>query len=145
MKKTVLLIAGCTALVLGVVGIVLPLVPTTPFLLIAASCFLRSSRKAYVWLTTQKYLGKYIYCYRHFRAVSLRTKVFTIIILWAVIGTTLLVTSQRVWLVLLLLAVASGVSLHILRLKSLTEEMSAAYADYLADSAATHFFINTDG
>ncbi len=135
MKRTLLLIAGYTALLLGVVGIVLPLLPTTPFLLIAASCFLKSSRKVYVWLTTHKYLGRYIYCYKHFRAVSIRTKVFTVIILWAVIISTMVLTANSIWLVLLLSAVALGVSLHILRLQSLTKEMASAYAAYLAESA----------
>ncbi len=69
-KKVFLIMAGCIALGLGVIGIMLPLLPTTPLLLLAAGCFIKSSTRLYKWLIHHKTLGPYVYNYLELRAIS---------------------------------------------------------------------------
>lgn len=122
LKKCLLLAAGFASLAIGIVGIILPLLPTTPFLLLSAGCFLRSSERFYTWITGHRLFGAYIKNYLKYRAVSVRSKVFSLIMLWAVI----LISEfhfTALWLRLLLAAVAVGVSIHILTMRTLTNEM----------------------
>lgn len=113
--KTLFVLLGALALALGVVGIFVPLLPTTPFLLLAAALWVRSSPRLYAWLTAHRRLGPYIRQFRENRAIPLRAKVFSVTLLW----TTLLYCIVAVvdgwwWAQLLLLAVAVGVTWHIL-------------------------------
>ncbi len=101
----------------------MPLLPTTPFLLLSASLFMKSSPRLYRWLTGHRLFGTHILCYRKYRAISLRSKVFTFVLLWGVIGSTVLFVISSLWLRLLLLAIAVGVSVHVGSLKNLTEQM----------------------
>ena len=123
MKKFLLITAGVSSLSLGVVGVFLPLLPTTPFLLLSAACFLRSSRSLYLWITGHRVFGRYISAYLRFRAVSLRAKVSALVLLWVSILSTTIFFVSVVWLDLLLITIATAVSFHILRLRTLTAEM----------------------
>ena len=89
-KKIILVTAGNVFLTIGIVGVFIPLLPTTPFLLLAAACFLRSSDHLYKWLTHHKLFGLYIRSYLKFRAISIKVKVFSIMLLWIVIGSTVI-------------------------------------------------------
>ena len=114
---------GLIAVGLGMIGIFVPLLPTTPFLLLAAACFIRSSERLYHWLIHHQWFGTYIRNYREHRAITQRAKITTLVLLWSVIGYTSfgIVTS---WVLRGLLGiVAVGVTLHILHLKTLTQEM----------------------
>lgn len=122
-KKVFLIITGFVALILGILGIFLPLLPTTPLLLLAAACFFRSSDKLYHWITHHRVFGKYILCYQKYRAISLQSKIFTIVLLWSTISITILFFIEMFWLKLLLLVIAIGVTIHVLRLKTLTKEI----------------------
>jgi uncharacterized membrane protein YbaN (DUF454 family) len=121
------LLAACGVLSVGLatVGIVLPLLPTTPFLLLAAACFLRSSDRLHRWLIHHRWLGPYIRNYRLYRALTLRSKVTTVVMLWATIMVTMMVLDSSLLLRLLLLVVGSGVTIHVLRYRTLTPEMRA--------------------
>jgi uncharacterized membrane protein YbaN (DUF454 family) len=110
---------------LGVVGVFVPILPTTPFLLLAAAAFVRSSPRLYHWLIHHKWFGNYIRYYREYRAIALRAKVVTLALLWAVIGYTAIGVVQDWWLRALLASIAVGVSAHVLSLKTLTREMIA--------------------
>lgn len=118
MKRALLLTAGMSSLALGVVGIVVPVLPTTPFLLLAAACFLRSSRRLHDWLVSHRVLGAFIADYLQHRAVPRRTKIVAVAVLWAGIGLSAYVV-QNVWVRLALLAVAVGVTVHLATLKNL--------------------------
>ncbi len=122
-KRAFLITAGVVSLVLGLVGIVVPLLPTTPFLLLAATCFLRSSPKLYRWLTTHPVFGSYILGYQRFKAVSIKAKVSALALLWTCILYSVLVVVSVLWVKVILLFIAAGVSVHILTLKNLTKEM----------------------
>src|SRR3970040_1641060 len=76
---------GLVAVALGVVGIFLPILPTTPFLLLAAFLFARSSEHFYRWLHTNRWFGAYLTNYREGRGLPLREKVLTLCALWLAI------------------------------------------------------------
>ncbi|EMR74903.1 hypothetical protein MBGDF03_00701 [Thermoplasmatales archaeon SCGC AB-540-F20] len=80
--KWILITAGTVFVGLGIIGIILPILPTTPFLLLAAACYARSSKRFYDWLINNKWIGAYIKNYREGKGVPLKIKVFTISLLW---------------------------------------------------------------
>jgi len=122
--RTILLsFCGLLAVTLGVVGIVVPLLPTTPFLLLAAACFLRSSDRLYRWLTNHRWFGPYIRNYREHRALPLRTKVFTLVLLWAALGYAMIAVTEALLLRIVLGIIGIGVTVHILRFRTLTAGM----------------------
>lgn len=118
--KTLLAILGCIALALGIVGIFVPLLPTTPFLLLAAALWVRSSPRLYAWLLAHRLLGFYIRSFRENRAIPLRAKVVSIALMW---GTMLYcvfgLLGGWLWVQLALLAVAAAVTWHILSFATL--------------------------
>ncbi|MBN1583376.1 MAG: YbaN family protein [Anaerolineae bacterium] len=122
-RKWLLIVAGIVALGLGVTGVFIPLLPTTPFLLLAAACFFRSSGRLYAWLIHHKWFGAYIRHYREYKAVTLRAKIVTLLLLWSVIGYTAFGIVTAWWVRALLGVIAVGVTMHILHLKTLTREM----------------------
>ncbi len=83
--REVLIIAGTIFVGLGVLGIFLPLLPTTPFLLLAAACYARSSERFYNWLLNNKWFGRYIKNYREGKGIPLKVKVLSISLLWITI------------------------------------------------------------
>lgn len=127
-RNRLLLVAGVLATALALVGIAVPLLPTTPFLLIAAACYIRSSEWLYRWLTTHRLFGAYIRHYREYHAVALPAKLLALALLWGTISFGLF-RVQQTWARLALGAVLVGVTWHLLSLKTLTKAM-------LAESAA---------
>jgi uncharacterized membrane protein YbaN (DUF454 family) len=118
LSKWPLLSLGVLATAVGMIGILVPLLPTTPFLLLAAACFVRSSDRMYGWLTSNRWFG-FIRDYREQRGVSARAKIMALALLWGVIGYTALTAVTAIWLRVLLAAVALGVTVHLLRLRTL--------------------------
>lgn len=119
------LAAGLLFLVLGALGVFVPVLPTTPFLLLAAAMFMRSSGRLYLWLTNHRLFGPFILNYRLYRAVPLRSKVVALVFLFLTIGYSVIFVIDNWWVRALLLLVAAAVSRHILRLKTLTPAMLA--------------------
>ncbi len=122
-RKWILVTIGTIAIGLGVIGIFVPLLPTTPFLLLAAACFARSSESLYTWLIGHRWFGGYIRHYHEHKAITLRAKVVALAFLWGVMGYTAFGTVTTWWVRVLLGAIAIGVTIHLLRLKTLTREM----------------------
>lgn len=113
--KIFLTILGVVSLGLGIVGIFLPLLPTTPLLLLAAWCFVRSSSRLYAWLINHPRLGEYIRNFREYRAIPLRVKIVSVTLVWLTLGYCILAVVDEWWWAqagLLFLAVA--ISWHIL-------------------------------
>ena len=117
--RFLMVLAGLICVGLGMIGIVLPLLPTTPFLLLAAYLFVRSSQRLYRWLLTHRIFGRYISNYIHHRAITKGVKIFTLLLLWGTISTSAWLMRDLVWVQLLLLAVAIGVSIHVLSLRTM--------------------------
>ncbi len=106
---------GLLSVGLGVLGIFLPLLPTTPFLLLAAACFARSSPRLDHWLHRNRLFGNYLRAYREGQGIPRRARITALAMLWAtLLASAVLVPKWPVWL--LLGAIGAGVSLHILRL-----------------------------
>lgn len=115
--RIALLVAGFVSLGLGLVGIIVPLLPTTPFILLACACFLRSSRRMYTWVHTNRVLGAYILNYEHHQ-MRRRDKIITITLLWISIAICLWLMPV-LWPRILVIAIACGVTWHLTRLHSI--------------------------
>ena len=113
-----LIAVGSLAVALGTLGIFLPLLPTTPFLLLAAFCYARSSRRFYDWLLTNRWFGAYIRNYREGRGIALHHKIVALTLLWSTIGFSAACATDKLWLRLLLLLIATGVTIHLLWIKT---------------------------
>jgi hypothetical protein len=105
------------------------LLPTTPFLLLAAFCFARSSERLHQWLINHRLFGSYIRNYQEYRAITKQVKIVTLILLWGTIGYAIVAVLNLWYLRILLLLVAVGVTVHVLLLKTLTQEMDLDSAD----------------
>lgn len=113
--KIILTIIGLLSLGLGVAGIFLPLLPTTPLLLLAAWCFIRSSSRLYDWLLNHPYLGEYIRNFRENKAIPLRVKVVSVVMIWLTIGYCIVaVVEEYWWAQVAMLALAAAITWHIL-------------------------------
>lgn len=119
LKRYCLIAVGWLAVVLGVIGIFLPLLPTTPFLLLAASCFAKSSERFHHWLLNQRHLGPYIQLYLNGKGIPIKAKCYILTLMWITIGSTAILFLKPWLLKILLLAIASGVTVYILRLPTL--------------------------
>lgn len=115
--KLVLIACGSIAVALGVIGIFVPLMPTTVFLLLAAACYARSSDRFYQRLINSRWLGAYIRNHREGRGMTRRQKASTLVLLWVGIGASMIWSVHALWIRLVLLAIAAGVTLHVARLK----------------------------
>jgi uncharacterized protein len=118
-KKLFLIIVGTISLGLGIIGIVLPLIPTTPLLLLSAACYVRSSDRLYQWLIHNKYFGHYILDYREGRGIPLRAKILGISLIWLSMGYTVIFVVPLIVVKILLLGVAAYFTWFILRIKTL--------------------------
>ena len=130
LRKIALVTAGIICVGLAVLGIFLPVLPTTPFLLLAAACFVRSSDRLYNWLIHHKWFGNYIRYYREYRAVTLKSKILALVMLWGVIGYTAFGAIDNWWIRGLLGVIAIGVTLHLIHIKTLTPEMLQSSQSY---------------
>jgi len=119
-KKKLLILLGFFFVGLGVLGIFLPLLPTTPFLLLAAALFARSSTRFYQWLLNNRWLGTYIRNYREGKDIPLKAKVLSITLLWLVIFYSVFFVLKQWGFRFLLFFIACGVTVHLLTLKKRT-------------------------
>ncbi len=113
-----LLAIGWLSVLLGVIGIFVPVLPTTPFLLLAAACFVRSSRRFYLWLVNHRHLGPWIRDYLEGNGIPLKGKVYAIGLMWASIGLSCYLVPMP-WARAFMLTSAVLVTLYILRQKTL--------------------------
>jgi uncharacterized protein len=116
--KIVYVILGTISLVLGTLGIFLPLLPTTPFYILTAWLYMRGSEKFYRKVMENKYFGTIVRNFQEDKSISLKTKIVIISTLWAtILFSAFFVIS--IWLIrFLLFAIAIGVTIHILSFKT---------------------------
>ena len=119
--RILLIILGTIFVGLGILGIFLPVLPTTPFLLLAAACYVRSSQRLYDWLLNHKWFGKYIRNYLQGKGVPLKIKLLTITLLWITIGFSVAFVVEGIPVRIILILIAVGVSLHVLSVRTLKE------------------------
>jgi len=119
--KILLIIAGTFLIGVSIVGIFLPVLPTTPFLLLAAALYARSSKRFYNWLINNRILGRYIKNYREGKGIPLKVKITAISILWITIGYSAIFVMEILWVRILLVIIAIAVTVHIVRIKPKVE------------------------
>ena len=112
-KRRLLIGAGTLCTGLGIIGIFIPILPTTPFLLLAAACYMRSSERFYQWLINNRIFGAYVRNYIEGRGIPIRIKIFTILLLWLTIGLSITFGVQNIVLRIVLICVAIGVTVHV--------------------------------
>jgi len=114
--RGVLFIAGTFFMVIGMIGIVVRLLPTTPFLLLSAACYSKSSKRFHRWVMDNRLFGDYISNYIEGRGISLKMKSLTLMALWASILFSAFYFVDMFIIRILLIIIAVGVSVHILTL-----------------------------
>jgi uncharacterized membrane protein YbaN (DUF454 family) len=119
LKKIFFITIGSLFLGLGILGIFLPLLPTTPFLLLTAACYAKSSEKLLEKLLNNRYIGKYIIDYQKNRGIRKSVKIYVLSLLWTTIAVSIIFFADTLWLKILLGCVAVGVTIHISTFKTL--------------------------
>ena len=117
--KILLAILGSVSLALGIMGVFLPVLPTTPFLLLSAALYMRSSQRLYDWLMSHKHLGPYIKNFREHKALPLRVKVVSVTMVWATLLYCAIFVAKEWWMSAVFVAIAIGVTVHIISFKTL--------------------------
>jgi uncharacterized membrane protein YbaN (DUF454 family) len=119
MYRVLLIILGSLSLALGIIGIFLPILPTTPFLLLSATLYFRSSPKLYNWLLNQKQIGPYIRHFREHKAIPLRAKIISISMIWVTLLYCTFTVTDILGLQCLFITIAAAITYHILSYKTL--------------------------
>lgn len=114
---------GTVSLVLGIMGIFLPVLPTTPFLLLSAAMYMRSSQRLYDWLMSHKHLGAYIRNFREHKALPLRVKTVSVTMVWVTLLYCAIFVAEEWWMRAMFIAIAIGVTIHILSYRTLKKRM----------------------
>lgn len=113
MKRILLLTFGFVTMGLGFVGVFLPLLPTTPFLLVSLACFMKSSERMHHFVMTNKYLAPYVKEYASRDGIPKRAKIRAIVLIWITISFTAFVVIDKVLLRVMLYVIAISVSTYI--------------------------------
>ena len=119
-RRGLCFLLGMLSLCLGLLGVVMPVLPTTPFLLLAASCFLRSSERMHRWLLNNRVFGEYLRSYRAGEGLRVKTKATILATLWLTLAISAFwaIPNELWWVRIILGMVGVGVSFHILRIKT---------------------------
>ncbi len=117
--RALLIALGSFFVGVGVLGIFLPLLPTTVFFLIAAACYARGSQRAHQWLMTNRFFGRYLRQYQEERGATVGTKIVTLASLWGGLALAAYLVTPPLWGYAILAVIGLGVTAHLLRLRTL--------------------------
>lgn len=117
MKKYVIFTVGCILIVIASIGLFLPILPTTPFVILSAMCFSISSEKAYRLLVKNRFFGPYIENYKNGSGVTVAAKVRGIIMLWVLLIISA-IAMHKLWSSIMFAVIGSAVTIHLLLLKT---------------------------
>lgn len=117
-RKILFVAAGILSVAIGTVGAFVPLLPTVPFLLLAAYFFAKSSPRLYHWLHTNRWFGKILTDYKEGKGVPLRIKVYSIVLMWVVVASSLLYMIESTVGKIIMVVVGIAVTIHLMMLKS---------------------------
>lgn len=120
--RAILLITGTISLVIGIVGIFIPLLPTTPFLLITAACYARGSDRFYNWLLCNKLFGNYIKNYREGKGIALNVKIISLFLLWTTILFSVVFVVSALLIKIILITIAIAVTIHIFTIRNIKNQ-----------------------
>lgn len=116
--RFVLLVIGSLALVLGVIGVFLPGLPTTPFVLLAAACYARASAPFYRWLIANPTFGPLIIEWRRHRSIPFRIKLIAITLMSLTVSVSIWTLSSMPWLQLMLAVIGLSTAVWLWRIPS---------------------------
>jgi uncharacterized protein len=116
--RGVFLALGTLALILGVLGIFLPLLPTTPFVLLAAACYARGSRRFHEWLLAQRTFGPIVHEWERHRSIPYRTKVTAVVLMSLTLGTSIALFVKPMWLKIALAMMGVALAVWMYRMPS---------------------------
>ena len=119
LTRVILVIAGSVFTGLGLLGIFLPLLPTTPFLLLAGACYARSSKRYHSWLLDNKWFGSCIKDYHERKGITLRVKVISISLLWISICFSVSFMVGNLFVSSIMVLIALGVTVFLIDLRTL--------------------------
>jgi uncharacterized membrane protein YbaN (DUF454 family) len=122
--RSLFVVAGTICVCLGAIGIVLPVLPTTPFLLLAAACYMRGSERMHKWLLNNRWFGSYIKNYREGKGISAKGKFVSIVTLWVAISISVFIVNIFL-LHIALIIIATLVSIHIVKVPTYKKENEA--------------------
>ena len=115
-KRMFFTIIGTLFLGIGLIGIVIPVLPTTPFLLLAAACYFRGSERLHRWLINNRVFGEFIRNYMAGKGIKIKQKIIAIIFLWSVIILSSIFMVENIVIKGLLIFIAAVISVHIITL-----------------------------
>ncbi len=115
-KRILFNVLGTIFLGIGCIGIILPILPTTPFLLLAAACYVRGSERMHRWMLGNRVFGAFIRNYLEGKGITPRQKGFSLAFLWVMMTFTISYLIENSIIRLVLLTIALAVSVHILKL-----------------------------
>lgn len=116
--RALLFTGGTVCVALGVAGLFLPLLPTTPFMLLAAACYARASTRFYNWLLNHPVFGPTVREWRAHRSIPYRTKVWAVVLMSLTLGTSIVFFVKPLWLKLALAAFGVGLAVWLYRVPS---------------------------
>ena len=118
LKRRFFIIVGTISIGIGIIGIIVPVLPTTPFLLLAAICYMRGSQRLYNALLCNRFIGSYVRNYLEGRGMSLKMKIWTLSLLWAAIICTAVLATDSLIIRIILAVVLIGVTIHIFLIRT---------------------------
>jgi len=121
MLKFIYFILGSLSLGIGILGIFIPGLPTTPFLLLSAWCYFRSSERLYIWISNHKVFGKFISEYQKDKSLSKQTKVFSLILMWLMISVSIIFFVEKLW-VQIIIAIHGMIGTYVMGFKIKTRK-----------------------
>jgi uncharacterized membrane protein YbaN (DUF454 family) len=124
LKKVIFTAAGTISLGLGAVGLFLPILPTTPLLLLSAACYYKGSERMHRWLLNNKLFGSYIRNYKEGKGISQMGKILTLFLLWITISYSAFFIVNNSIVQIVLFTIAIGVTVHIITLPTLKKSQS---------------------
>jgi uncharacterized protein len=119
--KPILIIFGSIFLVLAIIGIAIPLLPTTPLLLLAAICYAKSSERLHQWLLNTRWLGPYIKSFQAGEGIPFKSKIIAIVVLWITSGYSIFFLVPIIWVKFFLIAVVLFITYYIFSIKTKVE------------------------
>ena len=123
MMKSLYIGIGTFSLGIGIIGIVVPLLPTTPFLLLSAACYAKGSERMYHWFINIKWIGNAIKNYHEGKGISIKGKIISIIFLWTTLTVSMMLMWPNILVQLVLIIIAISVTYHISSLKTMKTEL----------------------
>ncbi len=113
MKKYIYIALATIFTLLGLIGVCMPVLPTTPFLLLAIFFYMRSSRRGVKMILKNRYLSPYIKSYFSKKGISFSTFVRTLFLLWITIGSCIIWATDALYMRIFLATVAICVTIHL--------------------------------